>query len=207
MRRCAIILSCAGFGCAVTDPGPSGFVTDSTTTDGSDESTTGDDTPTPGESGTEGEESDSGDESGWDTGVPDLFVPDLCGNGVIDDGEECDDGNDADADGCNTDCIPSGKLLWLDVYDGMAGKDDAGLAVTVHPDQGPILAGYETGVDERRDGLLRRLSASGQPTWTQTWGELPRGGLRGCLRRRGPSLCGGYSARGGRPGRPAPPRR
>ena len=30
--------------------------------------------------------------------------PDLCGNGVIDDGESCDDGNSDDQDACRNNC-------------------------------------------------------------------------------------------------------
>ena len=29
---------------------------------------------------------------------------DLCGNGIFDSGEECEDGNQVNGDGCSTDC-------------------------------------------------------------------------------------------------------
>ncbi len=35
-----------------------------------------------------------------------------CGDGVEDPGEQCDDGNDQNADGCNVDCVESGSWLW-----------------------------------------------------------------------------------------------
>src|SRR5262249_4793115 len=33
-----------------------------------------------------------------------LCPPSTCGNGIKEPGEECDDGNDSDADGCRSDC-------------------------------------------------------------------------------------------------------
>jgi cysteine-rich repeat protein len=62
-----------------------------------------------------GDASVSGDASGLDgsvdsdaadypdTTVPDAYVPG-CGNGVLDDGEACDDGNQMSGDGCNASC-------------------------------------------------------------------------------------------------------
>jgi len=41
-------------------------------------------------------------------GVP--FLP-LCGNGVLDQGEECDDGNRRDGDGCSADCSDNDSLV------------------------------------------------------------------------------------------------
>ncbi len=36
-----------------------------------------------------------------------VIVPPECGDGHVDDGELCDDGNDVVGDGCNADCVPS----------------------------------------------------------------------------------------------------
>ncbi|MEO8602114.1 MAG: DUF1566 domain-containing protein, partial [bacterium] len=57
----------------------------------------------------------------WD-GLPHAlaaFAPHLCGNGVIDAGEQCDDGNLENGDGCSAQCttetcapVPSGLLGW-----------------------------------------------------------------------------------------------
>jgi cysteine-rich repeat protein len=40
----------------------------------------------------------------YDTADPDCAQPPVCGNGTIESGEECDDGNTEDADGCQADC-------------------------------------------------------------------------------------------------------
>lgn len=53
----------------------------------------------------------------------------VCGNGVLEDSEVCDDGNSVDGDGCNNDCVESGTLL-LEYRSGEAGGDAVyGLAV------------------------------------------------------------------------------
>ena len=41
------------------------------------------------------------------------IVPQICGNGVIEVGEVCDDGNTRETDGCRRDCSPSKHLPLL----------------------------------------------------------------------------------------------
>ncbi|WP_434425186.1 PQQ-binding-like beta-propeller repeat protein [Nannocystis pusilla] len=43
------------------------------------------------------------------TGEP---VPAVCGDGVVGDGEACDDGNDEPNDGCDADCTRTGAVAW-----------------------------------------------------------------------------------------------
>jgi cysteine-rich repeat protein len=52
-----------------------------------------------------------------------------CGDGIVDENEACDDGNESDGDGCNVDCRPSGELLWTweaddDVVSAAVAADD-----------------------------------------------------------------------------------
>ncbi len=56
----------------------------------------------------DGDGSSSGDSSAPGSSSGDS----LCGDGVEDPGEQCDDGNDQNADGCNVDCVVSGARLW-----------------------------------------------------------------------------------------------
>src|SRR5687767_10123051 len=56
--------------------------------------------PIGGAGGTGG--SDAGSDVGPDAGPPPSVTS--CGNAQIDDGEQCDDGNDQDADGCDHMC-------------------------------------------------------------------------------------------------------
>ena len=44
-------------------------------------------------------------------------IPEGCGDGVLDDGEACDDGNDVNGDGCNIDCVESGQQVWESVVE------------------------------------------------------------------------------------------
>src|SRR5690606_31737657 len=77
--------------------------------------------------GKDGEATDTeGTTSGTgSTGAESTGEVELCGNGVVDEGEECDDGNTINGDGCNADCRPSETLEWSVVYDGGNGDDCA----------------------------------------------------------------------------------
>src|SRR5262245_7025026 len=49
-----------------------------------------------------------------------------CGNGVVEDDEQCDDANDAFGDGCNPDCRLSAADVWsFDYDDGYSRWSDA----------------------------------------------------------------------------------
>ncbi|MDC0716768.1 outer membrane protein assembly factor BamB family protein [Nannocystis bainbridge] len=47
--------------------------------------------------------------TGSTTGAP---LPAVCGDGVVGDGEACDDGNDEPNDGCDADCTVTGTVVW-----------------------------------------------------------------------------------------------
>ena len=64
----------------------------------------------------------------------DFIATSKCGNGILNQGEECDDGNRVDEDACNNMCII--EQVWCTVTDtyGLILRDDAncgGLEVTV----------------------------------------------------------------------------
>jgi len=145
-----------------------GVEEDGTTTDA--ESSTGEDVPPPGSStepGPPGTSSTSAppsdDSSSTDPGTESSGgVPSVCGDGEIEGVEACDDGNDADEDGCNADCVESGTLLWSwDAPDDQRvaridyGPDDALHVVTVRIEDGvPILTRFDArGVLQRDEAL------------------------------------------------------
>jgi cysteine-rich repeat protein len=73
---------------------------------------------------------DSGGESGTlESWALRLLVPARCGNGIVDPGEQCDDGNGGSGDGCDADCQPSAcgnGLVGIDEEcdDGNSDDDD-----------------------------------------------------------------------------------
>lgn len=89
-----------------------------------------------------------------------------CGNGVLDEeaGEDCDDGNLTDADGCNADCRPSGSLLWTTGFDGARSAH----VVEVDGDDA-IVVGGTVNVPEYA-GWIRKLDSTGAEQWLE---ELP----------------------------------
>ncbi len=76
----------------------------------------------------------------------------VCGDGVTEGAEECDDDNDQDGDGCNVDCTLSGAILWIDVL-GEADSDQEFWGVTTLPGSPESVAV----VGRSRDTVARTL--------------------------------------------------
>jgi len=129
-------------------------------------SDTGDETDGEGASGQgsatstgspEGAEPTSGIGTSTGTGSSTGGTAGPCGNGVLDEGEVCDDGDHIDGNGCNNDCTPSGQELWAYTYEpGIAHR------VAVYPG-GDIavvtgtLSGYSAS----------RYDRAGEPVWPE----------------------------------------
>ncbi len=93
-----------------------------------------------------------------------------CGDGVVDDPEQCDDGNQIDGDGCNQDCLPSGQLLWEATQPGGVGLTDEGVGCEVDG-TGSILITGSISIGPGNDDIwVRKYSFAGVPLWTQTHG-------------------------------------
>lgn len=86
------------------------------TTDGGDDPSpvTSADADSSGGAPTDGPGESEGDEGDSSEG-PALG----CGNGIVEDDEACDDGNDVAADGCNPGCIRSGSVRWTVAIEDM----------------------------------------------------------------------------------------
>ncbi|WP_052559081.1 hypothetical protein [Enhygromyxa salina] len=65
----------------------------------------------------------------------------VCGNGLVEATEECDDANSIDGDGCNVDCLKSGVVRWCVEYAHPGGADGMSAGVAVGPD-GVLVAGW-----------------------------------------------------------------
>ena len=150
----------------------------STTEDGSSSSTTGDGTTSSGgdtddtttttdatttttgtTTGETGETSEASSTTGVVMG---------CGDGIVDGGELCDDGNQIDGDGCNADCLPSGELLWSELVGSALVKDDEAFACDVDGFGNFYVAGYVSTEAQSRDIWYRKYDDGGAELWTMT---------------------------------------
>ncbi|MEZ4426244.1 MAG: hypothetical protein R3A51_00980 [Nannocystaceae bacterium] len=96
----------------------------------------------------------------------------FCGDGELypDEAvEACDDGNDINGDGCNSDCVVSGTPLWTDIYPGK----DLGIAVArgvaVDGAGNAIVVGQEFQLVENANIFLRKYSPDGQVIWSKSF--------------------------------------
>src|SRR5690606_31392192 len=105
--------------------------------------------------------------------LPDDTQP-TCGDGVVDPGEDCDDGNDVDADGCNVDCRSSGAELFTirvepqPLAPGARTRAAAFGAATVLDDL--VVVGYHEFAladvaQKQRDGWIARYDGEGKQRW------------------------------------------
>lgn len=89
-----------------------------------------------------------------------------CGDGVLEAGEDCDDGNDADGDGCSANCVRSGTILWERTMSGPVDGDDQLLSAIFLPTGDLVVGGGEADGGEQinghaqRDMVLMRLADS-----------------------------------------------
>ncbi len=113
------------------------------------------------------EESASGESAVGSSEGPSL---ENCGDGLVDPGEDCDDGNDIDGDGCNVDCVVSGSVRWSTEFNDTVctnvGADAfGGVYLRAH--------GVATGSPQS----LRGLGMNGEELWlvADTATPYPRG--------------------------------
>lgn len=92
-----------------------------------------------------------------------------CGNGVVEPGEICDDGNRSGGDDCHPQCIEPGSPAWTVTYDGEAHGEDRGFALAIDADANAIYVTGITTVDGMdRDILVqRRRLETGSLIWTR----------------------------------------
>lgn len=87
-----------------------------------------------------------------------------CGDGVLDPGEECDDGNDVGADGCNVDCVASGSIRWS------MQLDDVGCGLLAVDRQGGV---FVSGTSEPSSYWVAHIVEPGEIVWQTPDGPLP----------------------------------
>ncbi len=149
-------------------------------------------------------------------GTDDVFVFDRrCGNGVLDAGEQCDDGNDVNGDGCDDDCVPSictggtsvvATVIKLKQLGGVPGDEQLTVSGNLlFPPGAPAV------VDPSSTGVQFRLADLGRPgtavfDLSLFTAPVPPGGKgSGCSPKDGWKLPGSSSVYANRSGGIDPP--
>ncbi len=92
-----------------------------------------------------------------DTGTP------TCGNGVLDDAEQCDDKNLTAGDGCSPECEVSGTVIWARTMDG----DTSGSGHSLAPfTNGDLAVGFVVVLDGAAVPGVWRIDPDGAVVWT-----------------------------------------
>jgi cysteine-rich repeat protein len=117
--------------------------------------------------------SSSSDDTVMPTTQDPTLVEPACGDGVVDPGETCDDGNVADGDCCSADCAagPSepGQECWTLTIEGTKNGADQGIAVAL--DSAANVYVLATVVDglAQADILIRKYDPGPFSQWTQQY--------------------------------------
>lgn len=90
-----------------------------------------------------------------------------CGNGVLEDGEMCDDGNNAAGDACHPLCVEPYEPVWTQSFDG-EDRDDRGFALAIDASADAVyLCGLTTSETGGRDLLVQRYGLTdGERAWS-----------------------------------------
>lgn len=109
----------------------------------------------------------SGDPTGDPTGGVTTTPDPVCGNGIVEGIEQCDDDNDVPADGCEIDCTTTyDTSIWEVTAAGAAGIRDAGNGIAVDGTGAPIVVGYVVDEVGDPDIWIRRYDPAGEEVWT-----------------------------------------
>lgn len=125
---------------------------------------TADELPAGGETGETGEGGES------ETGPPIFDPPDAeCGNGYIEEGEQCDDANEDDDDGCDRECqVPCGMLWEATIPSPAEDLSPYAIDLAVGPSGEIVVAGLTNAQTSELDNdiWLGAWSSAGEPLWS-----------------------------------------
>ena len=96
-------------------------------------------------------------------------APDLCGNGELDDGEECDDSNNVDGDACHADCTNAFEIVWTNLHDGSASHGDYANDVVIDGAGNIYVLGNEGVTGEGANVWLQQYLPDGTEGWTLSY--------------------------------------
>jgi len=100
----------------------------------------------------------------------------VCGNGILESIEECDDGNLVEGDGCSSICrLDLDTSLWQDTHAGDAMVREAGHGIAVDSQGNVVVGGYEVDTVGDPNMWLAKYDPDGTQLWAMTMD--PSGGL------------------------------
>ncbi|HWB74739.1 MAG TPA: hypothetical protein VG755_07280 [Nannocystaceae bacterium] len=157
----ALALACGDDGVAATADG-------SSSSEGGESSSTNPSTTIVDESSTDSSASATSTESSGDSADSSSSTgePSLCGNGELDDGEECDDSNVVDGDACKADCTNAFEVAWTVTHNGEASGGDFVNDIWIDAAGNIYAAGGERGTGEGTNVWLQQSLPDGSEGWT-----------------------------------------
>lgn len=110
------------------------------------------------------------------TGATTLPPEPVCGNGIRESIEECDDGNQVDGDGCGNDCtLDLDTSLWQATHAGDAMLRESGHGIAVDSQGDIVVGGYEIDVLGDPNMWVAKYDPDGNQQWAMAMD--PSGGL------------------------------
>ncbi|MEZ4384285.1 MAG: myxococcus cysteine-rich repeat containing protein [Nannocystaceae bacterium] len=96
--------------------------------------------------------------------------PAECGNGIIEPGESCDDGNQVGGDGCEADCtLLAGGEWWRETVDGGDSGLDKGYGVATDAAGNIYIVATVADPLAKSDIFIRKYDAIGVSVWTRNY--------------------------------------
>lgn len=156
----------------------SATTSDETTSTGGEEGSSSTDDPTVSPETTAPADTSTTD-PGTETTAPDPDTssgstgePVLCGNGDLDDGEECDDENVLDGDTCTATCTIPYEVVWQVSHNGSQSNQDNVAELAVDGDGNIYAVGSERVTGEGSNLWLQQYMADGTEGWTVSYNGL-----------------------------------
>lgn len=146
-------------------------------------------TGTPGTAGGSDDDSSGAPDDGRTTGTPDSTGPvatgpddgedtmtattapqPVCGDGIPEGVEECDDGNAIDGDGCDVDCTQNlDTLEWQVTHAGDAMVAESGHGIAIDGAGNIVVAGFEVDAVSDPNMWLAKYDPAGTQLWAMTY--------------------------------------
>jgi uncharacterized delta-60 repeat protein len=112
----------------------------------------------------------TGPDDGEDTMSATTVTPSVCGDGIPEGIEECDDGNAIDGDGCDVDCTQNlDTVEWQATHAGDAMIAESGHGIAVDGAGNIVVAGFEIDALDDANGWVAKYDPAGAQLWMTTF--------------------------------------